>query len=149
MMDKVIAANKQARFEYSILESLEVGIALKGSEVKSLRDGKASLTDSFVRIDKGEAFVYNFHIPPYAHAGRAMLDPIRARKLLLHKNEIARLTGQVQQKGLTIVPLKAYFKRGFAKLEIALAKGKKRYDKREAIKKRETEREVRRGARDR
>lgn len=147
MMDKVIAANKQARFEYSILETLEAGIALKGSEVKSLRDGKASLSDSFVRIDKGEAFVYNFHIPPYAHAGRSMLDPIRARKLLLHKNEIARLAGQVQQKGLTIVPLKAYFKRGFAKLEIALAKGKKRYDKREAIKKREVDREMHRGIR--
>lgn len=144
MTDKVIAANKQARFEYSILESIEAGVALKGSEVKSLRDGKASLSDSFVGIDKGEAFVYNFHIPPYAHAGRSALDPIRPRKLLLHKNEIARLAGQVQQKGLTIVPLRAYFKRGFAKLEIALAKGKKRYDKREAIRKREVEREVRR-----
>lgn len=144
MADKIIATNRQARHDYAILESFEAGIALKGTEVKSLRAGQASLKDSFARVEGSELFLYNMHIPPYEFGNIANVDPIRPRKLLLHKNQIRRLIGELSAKRLTLIPLKLYFTRGIAKVELALAKGKKLYDKREAIRERETERELRR-----
>ncbi len=142
MSPKIIATNRQARYNYSILEGFEAGIELKGSEVKSLRAGKASLKDSFARVDRGELFLYNCHISPYEHTGSFTVDPKRRRKLLVHKSQINRLTGLTTQKGLTLIPLKMYFKHGLAKVEIALAKGKRQYDKREKIKRKEAMREL-------
>ncbi len=144
MTDKIVATNRHARFEYNILESLEAGIALTGTEVKSLRTGKASLSNSFARIEGNEVFLQNMHIAPYAFGNIANPDPLRPRKLLLHKKEIRRLIEEVSTKKLTLIPLKAYFKEGLVKVEIALAKGKKLYDKREVIKKRELDRELKR-----
>ncbi len=135
--------NKKAFFDYEILEKYEAGIELKGTEVKSLRDGKANLRDSFVRIENDEAFLFNTYIAPYTHGNLFNHEPTRRRKLLLHKKEIKRLIGKSQEKGLTIIPLKIYFnKRGKAKVQIALAKGKKLYDKRETIKRKDLEREA-------
>ncbi len=139
---KVVATNKQAYHNYDILETYEAGLALKGSEVKSIREGAVNLKDSFIRIDNGEAYIYNMYIAPYKPAARLQHDPYRKRKLLLHKREILKLMGKVQEKGLTIIPLKLYFKNGKAKLEIALAKGKAKYEKRQAIKEREMKREL-------
>ena len=147
MPDKVIATNRQARYNYTILESFEAGIELKGTEVKSLRSGQANLKDSFARIDNGEAFLYNMHIPPYEFGNIANVDPLRPRRLLLHKSHIRRMAGELASKRLTLIPLKFYFKRGIAKVELGVAKGKKLYDKRDAIRSRETERELRRIAR--
>jgi len=147
MADKTIATNRQARYNYAILESFEAGIELKGTEVKSLRAGKASINDSFARPEGNELFLYNMHIPPYEFGNRENPDPVRPRKLLLHKNQIRRLIGEIASKKLALIPLKAYFKEGIVKVEIALAKGKKLYDKREAIKKRESDRELRRALR--
>ena len=144
MADTVAATNRKARFDYSILESLETGIELKGTEVKSLRTGQASLNDSFARVENGEIFVYNMHIAPYAFGNYANPDPLRPRKLLLHKNQIRRLIGEIATKKLTLIPLKLYFKNGLVKVELSLAKGKKMYDKREAIKKRDSDKELRR-----
>ena len=142
---KIEIRNKKAFFDYEILERYEAGIELKGSEVKSLREGKASLRDSFVRIENGEAYLFNAYIAPYSHGGLFNHEPTRKRKLLLHKSEIKRLLGKSQEKGLTIIPLRIYFnERGKVKVEIALAKGKKLYDKRETIRRREQEREARR-----
>ena len=149
MDDKVIAQNRHARHDYSILESFEAGIALKGTEVKSLRAGQASLKDSFARIECEELFLYNMHISPYEFGNIANVEPLRPRKLLLHKREIRRLIGELSVKHLTLIPLKLYFRNGIAKVELAVAKGKKLYDKREAIKKREMDRELRRIARGR
>lgn len=149
MSDKIIATNRKAHFEYSILESVEAGIQLKGTEVKSLRAGQASLADSFARLDGNEVFLYNMHIPPYEFGNIANVDPIRPRKLLLHKNQIRRLIGEVTTKKLALIPLKVYFKNGIAKVELSLAKGKKLYDKRETIKKRESDRELKRISRSR
>lgn len=142
MGDNTVATNRRARHDYTILESFEVGIELKGTEVKSLRAHKASLSDSFARVDGGELFLYNMHISPYEFGSYANVEPKRKRKLLAHKKEIVKLTGYTTQKGVTLIPLKVYFKRGMAKVELALAKGKKQYDKRQAIKKRETKREL-------
>lgn len=147
MAEELIATNREARHNYHILESVEAGIELKGAEVKSLREHRANLKDSFARVEGNEIYLYNMHISPYPQAGRFNPEPKRRRKLLLHKTEIKRLFGQLTQKGLTLVPLKLYFKRGFAKVELALAKGKKLYDKREAIRRRETQRELRRALR--
>ena len=147
MPDKVIATNRQARYDYTILESFEAGIELKGTEVKSLRAGQANLKDSFARIDNGEAFLYNMHIPPYEFGNIANVDPLRPRRLLLHKSHIRRMAGELASKRLTLIPLRFYFKRGIAKGELGVAKGKKLYDKRDAIRSRETERELRRIAR--
>ena len=144
MADKVISSNRKAHFNYTIFESFEAGIELKGTEVKSLRAGQASLQDSFARIENGEVFLYNMHIPPYEFGNRENQDSLRFRKLLLHKNQIRRLTGEVASKKLALIPLKLYFKNGLVKVELALAKGKKLYDKREAIKKRESDRELKR-----
>ncbi len=147
MAEGLVATNREARHNYHILESLEAGIELKGAEVKSLREHRANLKDSFARVEGDEAFLYNMHISPYPQAGRFGPDPQRRRKLLLHKAEIKRLLGKLTQKGLTLIPLKLYFKRGIAKVELALAKGKRLYDKREAIRRREAERELRRALR--
>ena len=136
--------NKKAYYDYEILEKYEAGVELKGTEVKSLREGKANLRDSFVRIENGEAFLFNAYIAPYTHGNLFNHEPTRKRKLLLHKSEIKRLFGKTQEKGLTIVPLRMYFNsRGKVKVEIALVRGKKKYDKRETIKRRELEREAR------
>ncbi len=143
-MDKTAATNRKARYNYEILESVEAGIELKGTEVKSLREGKASLNDSFARVDDGEIFLYNCHISPYEFGNRANVEPLRQRKLLLHKSQIVRLAGKISQKGMTLIPLKIYFKKGLAKVEIAVAKGKLLYDKRESIKTRERDLELRR-----
>jgi len=147
MADKLVATNRQARFQYTLFDAYEAGIELKGCEVKSLREGKASIKESFARVDKGEVFLYNMHIPPYEYANINQPDPKRLRKLLLKKSEINKLAAQTSQRGFTIVPTKVYFKKGFAKVEIALAKGKRQFDKREVMKKREVEREVRRSLR--
>jgi len=138
---KTIVRNKKAWHNYEILEKIEAGIQLLGSEVKSLREGKSSLADSFARIDRGEVILYNMHISPYSHSSSRQ-EPTRSRKLLLHRREIESLLGKVS-KGLALIPLSLYFKRGKVKVELALAKGKKEFDKREAIKKKEAEREIR------
>jgi len=144
MADETVASNREARHNYHILGTFEAGIVLQGPEVKSLRDKKANLKDSFARIEDSELFLYNMHISPYPQAGRFAPDPKRRRKLLMHKPEIKKLFGELTQKGLTLVPLKMYFKRGMAKVEIALVKGKKLYDKREDIKRRDSDRDLRR-----
>jgi SsrA-binding protein len=144
MPEKSVATNRQARFKYTILESLEAGIALKGTEVKSLRTGNVSLSDSFARAEGNEIFLYNMHISPYEFGNINNPDPLRPRKLLLHRSQIRKLIGETSAKRLTLVPLKIYFKDGLVKVELALAKGKQLHDKREAIKKRESDRELRR-----
>lgn len=138
-MSKPIVTNRKAYRDYAVLEIVECGLELKGSEVKSLRAGKINLDDSFARVEKEEVILYNTHISPYAQASYQNVDPVRPRKLLLHKKQIYKLETQSTQKGFTIVPLKVYFNdRGIAKVEIALCKGKKSYDKREDIKRRES-----------
>ncbi len=146
---KVVAENRKARHDYFIDETYEAGIALAGTEVKSLRAGKASLRDSYAEVTNGEVFVHNMHISPYEKGNRFNRDPKRPRKLLLHKQEIRRLLGQTTQKGYTLIPLRIYFKRGKAKVEIALARGKKLYDKREDIARRDAQREIARELRGR
>lgn len=138
---KVVCENRRARHDYDIEEIYEAGIALEGTEVKSLREGRANLKGSYAVIREGEAWLVDSHISPYAPAGGENHDPDRERKLLLHKREIKRLLGKVKEKGLTLVPLRIYFKNGIAKVEIALAKGKKEYDKRESLKRKEEQRE--------
>ncbi|MGC8868381.1 MAG: SsrA-binding protein SmpB [Sulfurihydrogenibium sp.] len=142
MSIKVVATNKKAFHDYNIIEKYEAGMVLTGSEVKSLREGSCNLKDSFVMIEDGEAWLYNCYIAPYKPAHKLGHDPYRKRKLLLHKREILRLMGKVKEKGLTIVPLQVYFKDGKAKVEIALAKGKVKYEKREDMKERDTRREI-------
>lgn len=140
---KVVCQNKKAYYDYFIDETFEAGLVLKGSEVKSLLIGRANLKDSFARIKDEEIFLMNLHISPYAQADKfTQPDPERTRKLLLHKREINKLIGKTHEKGLTLIPTKIYFKNGKAKVEIALAKGKKLYDKRESIKKKTVEREM-------
>jgi SsrA-binding protein len=143
--ETVVATNRKAFHDYAIEEKLEAGIVLKGTEVKSLREGKVNLRDSYASVDHEEVILHNCHITPYSHGNIMNHDPLRPRKLLLHRKEISKLLGKTQQKGLTIVPLRIYFSpRGKAKVEIALAKGKKQYDRREATKQREAGREVER-----
>jgi SsrA-binding protein len=142
MSIKIVCQNKKARHDYFIDDVMEAGMVLLGAEVKSLRDGRASLVDSYARIKKGEVFLYNMHITPYPFAHHIQLDPTRPRKLLLHKKEIKRLIGKTEEKGYTLVPTKVYFSRGKAKVELALAKGKRKYDKRRALKEKEMKREV-------
>ncbi len=139
----LIADNRKARFDYHILETFEAGIALLGTEVKGIREGKANLRDAFARVEKGEVWLYNVHINPYSHRGYVDHDPKRRRKLLLHRQEIRKLIGKTVEKGLTLVPTRMYFKNGKVKVAIALARGKQVHDKRETIKRRETERETR------
>ena len=143
----VIATNRRARFDYEILESFEAGIALLGPEVKSLRAGRANLGDAYAVVRKGQVWLHNLHISPYEQAGRNNADPTRERVLLLHRAEIRRLAGKLAERGLTLVPLRLYWSRGRAKVELGLARGKRRHDKRETIRRRETERELARATR--
>jgi SsrA-binding protein len=137
-----IARNRRARHEYELLESWEAGLVLQGSEVKSLRAGQANLNDAFGIVREGEVFLINLHIAPYSHGGNYNHEPTRTRKLLLHRREIRRLIGSVERKGLTLVPLELYFRRGQAKVRIALGRGKQAHDKRADLKKRDAEREI-------
>ena len=139
---KNIATNRKARHEYHMLDTYEVGLVLKGTEVKSLREGKVSLRESFAQFENNELYIINMHISPYAFGNIFNVNPKRKRKLLLHYREIKRLKGQVEEKGLTLIPLSIYFKKGYAKLELALAKGKKLYDKRRALAEKDAQREV-------
>ncbi len=139
---KLIANNKKARFDYFIEEAYEAGISLSGTEVKSLRMGKCSIKESFVRIENGQVFIYGMHISPYEKGNIFNKDPLRVRKLLLHKFEINKLAGKLAEKGLTLVPLQVYFKGSLVKVEIGLARGKKLYDKRQDIAKKDMRREA-------
>ncbi len=144
MSIKVVATNRKAKFEYFLLEHYEAGIALQGSEIKSVRAGRISIKEAYVRVDGEEAWLVDAHIAPYDPASHFNHDPKRPRRLLLHKREIRQLWNAVRQKGMTIVPTRVYLKDGLAKVEIALARGKKQYDKRREIAKRDAEREIRR-----
>lgn len=146
---KIAAENRKARHDYHILEAFETGLVLTGTEVKSLRAGKANLKDSYAQIKDGEMFLHNMHISPYEQGNIFNHDPLRQRKLLLHKAEITRLFSKTREKGLTLVPLKIYFKRGMAKLELGLASGKKNYDKRQDMAERSAKREVDRAMKER
>ena len=139
---KLIANNKKAHFDYFIEDTFEAGIALVGTEVKSLRMGKCSVKESFIRIENGEVYIYNMHISPYEKGNIFNKDPLRVRKLLLHKYEVNKMVGKMQQKGYTIVPLQVYFKGNLCKVQIGLARGKKLYDKREDIAKKDQRREA-------
>lgn len=139
----ILATNRQALHDYFIIERHEAGLVLAGTEVKSIRNGRINLREAYCQAQHGEVFLMNCHVSPYEYGNRANLDPIRDRKLLLHKTEISRLSGKVAEKGLTLVPLKAYLKGGRVKIEVGLAKGKKTWDKRETIKRRDQEREIR------
>jgi SsrA-binding protein len=147
---KLIAANRRARHNFWIEETHEAGLALTGTEVKALRDGRANLTDAYARVDRGEVWLHHLHISPYAQGNIHNHDPLRARKLLLHRREILRLKTRTEQKGYTLVPLRLYFRRGRAKVELALARGRHLYDKRDRIAEREAERRIARniGARE-
>ncbi|MDY6935337.1 MAG: SsrA-binding protein SmpB [Spirochaetota bacterium] len=146
MQDKIIeiANNKSARFEYEIIDTFEAGIVLLGTEVKSMRKRKVSIKQAYARIDKGEAYIVGMNISQYESGNRFNHDPIRERKLLLHKQEIKRLTGKLREKGYSLVPIKLYFKNGKVKILLGLGKGKTKYDKRKSIQKREGEREIQR-----
>lgn len=147
---KLVATNRKARHDFHIEDTYEAGIVLTGTEVKAMREGRVNLRDSFARIENGEAFLHNVHISPYSHGNRWNHEATRTRKLLLNKREIRRLIGTVQQQGLTLVPLKVYFNaRGIAKVEIAVARGKKQWDKRRDIAKREASREAERAIKER
>ncbi len=141
---KLICQNKKAKHDYFIDDILEAGIVLLGTEVKSLREGRVNLKDSYAKIKNGEVFLYGCHISPYPHASYNNHEPERVRKLLLHRREIKRLIGKTKEKGYSLIPLRLYFRGGKVKVELALARGKKKYDKREAIKRREEARELRR-----
>jgi SsrA-binding protein len=140
---RTIAENRKARHDYHILDTWEAGVALLGTEVKSIREGRVNLRDSYARIDDGEVWMLNVHISPYSHRGSAAHEELRQRKLLLHRDEIRKMVGKVAEKGLTLVPLELYFKNGRVKVQLALAKGKQAHDKRETIRRREVDRETR------
>ena len=144
---RVVVSNRKARHEYAILETVEAGLVLTGTEVKSLRQGNASLLDAYAMVKNGEVWLLGMHINPYEHGSIANHDPLRTRKLLLQKKQVRKLIGRVAEKGLTLIPLSVYFKGAFAKLELALARGKKTYDKRESIRERETKRDLDRARR--
>ncbi|HOB22652.1 MAG: SsrA-binding protein SmpB [Firmicutes bacterium] len=149
MERKVIAVNRQARHNYHVRETIEAGIALQGTEVKSLRMGKVNLKDSFARAEGGEVFLYNMHVSPYDKGNRYNHDPLRPRKLLLHKAEITRLQSKIAERGLTLIPLELYFnEKGIAKVALAVAQGKKLYDKRQDLAKRDLKRRLARGERE-
>ena len=140
---RLIADNRKARHDYHILETYEAGIALLGTEVKAIREGRVNLRDSYARTEGGEVWMMNVHISPYSHRGYADHEPLRRRKLLLHRSEIRKLIGKTVEKGMTLVPTRLYFKDGRVKVSISIAKGKKDYDKRETIRRREVDRETR------
>ncbi len=142
---KIVTENRKARHDYFIDDEFEAGMVLVGSEVKSLRQGQANLKDAYARVKKNELFIHQMHISPYSFAHQENHDPLRPRKLLLHKKELKRLFGKIKERGLALIPLKVYFKNGKAKITIALARGKRKYDKREALKKQEMKREMDRG----
>lgn len=138
---RVLVDNRKAWHDYEILETLEAGLVLTGTEIKALRGGKGNLRDSYARVDKGEVWIHNFHISPYEQGNRANVDPLRPRKALLHREEIRRLLGKTREKGLALIPLKIILSQGLAKVELGLARGKRQYDKRDAIAEREVNRE--------
>jgi len=138
-----IAENRKARHDFHLLESFEAGLVLMGTEVKAIREGRVNLRDSFARVEDGEVFLYNVNISPYSHRGYVDHEPLRRRKLLLHRQEIRKLIGKTVERGMTLVPTRLYFKNGRVKVEVCLAKGKKEFDKRETIKRREADRETR------
>lgn len=142
-----VGRNRKARHEYEILDTYEAGMVLKGPEVKSLRAGKLAFQDAFARVEKGEVWLYSLHISPYEQANRANVDPDRVRKLLLHREEIGRLSSKTQEKGLTLVPLEVYFRKGNAKVTLGLARGRQLYDKREKLRRKTHEMEARRAMR--
>ena len=137
-----IAENRKAYHDFHLLETFEAGVALLGTEVKAIREGRVNLRDSYARVENGEVFLFNVNISPYSHRGYADHEPLRRRKLLLHRDEIRKLIGKTIEKGMTLVPVRMYFKKGRVKVAISLAKGKKEFDKRETIKRRETDRET-------
>jgi SsrA-binding protein len=147
--EKLIASNRRVRHDFDILETYEAGLVLQGTEVKALRDGHADLKESYARVEGNEAWLLGCHISPYAQGNRANHDPVRPRKLLLHRAQINRLLGKIMEKGLTLVPLRLYFKEGRAKVELGLAKGRKTLDKRQVIREREERREMDREIRER
>ena len=146
---KLIAQNKKARHDYSILETIEAGVVLQGTEIKSVRDSRINLKDGFVRIRNGEAYLYNVHISPYDQGNIFNHDPLRTRKLLMHKKQIAKLTAETKNTGVTLIPLKLYIKNGFAKVLVGVAKGKKQYDKRQDLKQKDMNREINRTLKER
>lgn len=146
---KIIARNRKALHEYDVLETWEAGLVLVGPEVKSIRAGKVSLGEAFARVENGEAWLYDMHISPYDPASRWNVDPVRPRKLLLRTQELRKLIGATREKGMTLVPLDLYFRRGYARVTLALARGKKLHDKREDLKRRDAEREIERATRER
>lgn len=148
-MEKVISRNRKALHDYHIDETYEAGIVLTGTEVKSVRNARVNLKDSYAKVEEGELFLYNMHISPYEQGNRYNHEPLRVRKLLMHRGEINRLFGKVREKGYALVPLKIYFKGGRAKIEMALARGKRVYDKRQDLKDRESRREMERAVKDR
>jgi SsrA-binding protein len=147
--DRLVADNRKAFHDYHILETFEAGVVLQGTEVKSIRDGRVNLRDSYARVEGDEVFVYNIHISAYTHRGYADHEPTRRRKLLLHRQEIRKLIGKTVEKGMTLVPVRLYFKNNRVKVAVSLAKGKQAHDKREAIKRRETDRETRAAVKER
>ena len=147
--EKLIASNRKAFHDYHVLDRQEAGVALTGTEVKSLREGRANLSDSYVIVKEGEAFLFNAHISPYTHGNRENHDPLRTRKLLLHRREIEKIASAVRDKGLSVVPLRLYFRRGIVKAEIAVVKGKKLHDKRESERTKEADREAAQAMKDR
>ena len=147
--EALLADNRKARHDYEILETLEAGMALLGTEVKAIREGRVNLRDSYAVVEKGEVWALNIHISPYSHRGYADHEPLRKRKLLLHKAEIRKLIGRTVEKGLTLVPLRMYFTRGKVKMTVGLARGKKAHDKRDSIKQREADRETRAAVKER
>lgn len=149
MPDKTVAVNRRARHEYAVEETLEAGIALTGTEIKSIRAGRVNLAEAYARIEKGEAWLIGAHIAPYEQGNRNNHEPTRTRKLLLHRDQIAELVGQTQAKGFTLVPLKLYIRNGMAKLEIGVARGKKAYDKRRTIAERDARRDLERSTKER
>lgn len=141
--ERLVAENRKAYHDYHLLETFEAGVVLVGTEVKAIREGRVNLRDSYARVEDGEVYVFNVHISPYSHRGYADHDPLRRRKLLLHDYEIRKLVGKTVERGMTLVPVRMYFKNGRVKLAISLAKGKQARDKRETVKRREAERETR------
>ncbi len=147
--ERLLADNRKAHHDYHILHTYEAGIVLLGTEVKSIREGRVNLRDSFARVEGAEVFIYNIHVSPYSHRGYADHEPTRRRKLLLHKSEIRKLIGKTVERGMTLVPVRMYLKNGRVKVVVGVAKGKKTYDKRETIRRREAERETRRAIKQR
>ncbi|MDN6639141.1 MAG: SsrA-binding protein SmpB [Tetragenococcus sp.] len=145
---KLVAQNRKARHDYSVIETVEAGLSLKGTEIKAIRNGRINLKDGFVRFRDGEAYLFNVHISPYDQGNLFNHDPLRSRKLLMHKKQITKLYEQSQTKGMTVIPLKVYIKNGYAKVLVGLAKGKREYDKRETLKRKDQERQIQRALKD-